>query len=287
MPSVPPTSIATRKRTRSTNVSENNHDHQQTASSSTLPTTITTSINNTNSSHLTTTAAVNAPPKRQRNNPPPTGPPPPIAPRTTYSFRNRSLTPDPRHLTTRFPSVHPPPSRSNNRQRYNLRARRPQSQVRLPQVSTTQPIIPPRRTRPPIPPINQTIPSSASSSTIVNQSSSLTLQSSTSVSPPTPRPLSVIPPIINPTPPVIQPRQYRLVYISDDDDEPQATATVVNTTFDLVTEDEDDELIRSHIAARHRLSRSTTGIGLNTRLRTSAAMPSSATSTSSSSSSSS
>ncbi|CAF5197349.1 unnamed protein product, partial [Rotaria sp. Silwood1] len=29
--------------------------------------------------------------------------------------------------------------------------------------------------------------------------------------------------------------------------------------------DDDDELIRSHIAARHRLSRSTTGIGLNTR----------------------
>ncbi|CAF2692026.1 unnamed protein product [Rotaria sp. Silwood2] len=287
MPSVPSTSIATRKRTRSTNISENNHDHQQTASSSTLPTTITTSIN-TNSSHSTNIVAVNGPPKRQRNNPPPTGPPPPVAPRTSYSFRNRSLTPDPRHLTTRFPSVHPPSSRSSNRQRYNLRPRRPQSQVRLPTVSATQPIIPPRRIRPPIPPINQTIPSSSSSSfTNVNQSSSLTLQSS-SLSPPTARPSSIlIPPITHPTPPVIQPRQYRLVYISDDDDEPQGTATIVNTTFDLVTEDDDDELIRSHIAARHRLSRSTAGAGFNTRLRTSAVVPSSATSTSSSSSSSS
>ncbi|CAF0793991.1 unnamed protein product [Rotaria sordida] len=290
MPSVPPTSIATRKRTRSTNMSENNHDHQQTASSNTSTTTITTLINN-NSSHSTNTVTVNAPPKRQRNNPPPTGPPPPVAPRTTYSFRNRSLTPDPRHLITRFPSVHPPSSRSNNQQRYNLRSRRPQSQVRLPQVPTTHPIIPPRRTRPLIPPIIQTT-TSASSSTNVNQSSSLTLQTSL-LSPSPPRPpsasiLPVVPPITHLTPPMIQPRQYRLVYISDDDDEPQATATVVNTTLDLVTEDDDDELIRSHIASHHRLSRSTVGAGFNTRLRTGvAAVPSSATSTSSSSSSSS
>ncbi|CAF5070196.1 unnamed protein product, partial [Rotaria magnacalcarata] len=42
--------------------------------------------------------------------------------------------------------------------------------------------------------------------------------------------------------PIVQPRQYRLVYISDDDDSPNTTtqpsASMVNTTFNLVTDDE-------------------------------------------------
>ncbi|CAM2703094.1 unnamed protein product [Rotaria socialis] len=297
MPSVPPTSIGTRKRTRSTNISESNHDHQHVAASSTI---LPPATSISHSLHATNTVAVNAPPKRQRNNPPPTGPPPPVAPRTAYSLRNRSLTPDPRHPSTRFPSVQTTsPSRAANRPRYNLRPRRPQSQIRLPQVSTTQPIITPRRNHPVIPPINQTI-APASPSANLNQSSLLTFQTATTTttttaSPPllplSPLPLISIPPVIPPiphsTPHVIQPRQYRLVYISDDDDDPQATATVVNTTFDLVTDDEDEDFIRSQFATRHRTTRSTSGVAPNTRFRTITAVPSSAVSTSSSSSSSS
>ena len=271
MPQLPPTSMATRKRTRSTNVSENNVDHQQATSSNTIPTTIATSVNI--SSLPTNTNAANAPPKRQRNNPPPTGLPPPVAPRTSYSLRNRSLTPDPRHPSTRFPSLHATSSTSTNRQRYNLRFRRPQSQIRLPQVPTPHPTIAPRRIRRPIPPIAQTTLSSPSINT--NQSSLSLPPESIPSSPhppptlPTPVPvLPGIPPVTLPTPPVIQPRQYRLVYISDDDDDQptttHATATIVNTTFNLVTDDEDDELIRPQVA-RRRTSRSTSGAGLNTR----------------------
>ncbi len=265
MPQLPPSLMATRKRTRSTNVSENNVDHQQAASSNTIPTTVSTSV--TISSLPTNTSAANAPPKRQRNNPPPTGPPPPVAPRTNYSLRNRSLTPDPRHPSTRFPSLHATSSTSANRQRYNLRPRRPQSQIRLPQVPTPQPHVAPRRIRRPIPPIAQTTPSSSSAN--VAQPTSLPIQPPL-VPPPTasiPVP-PVIPPLAHPTAPMIQPRQYRLVYISDDDDElprtTQGTATVVNTTFNLVTDDEDDEPIRPQ-AARRRTSRSTSGAGFNTR----------------------
>ena len=247
MPPLPSTSMATRKRTRSTNISENNIEHQQTASTNSIPTTTATSVNI--STLPPTAVATNAPPKRQRNNPPPTGPPPPVTPRTTYSFRNRSLTPDPRHPSTRFPSLQTSSlssasPRSANRQRYNLRPRRPQSQVRLPQVPTPHPIIPPRRIRRPIPPIAQTL---SSSSTNAIQPSSLPIQPPAAPPPPPPpAPVPpVIPPVTLPIPPVIQPRQYRLVYISDDDDEPtQATATIVNTTFNLVTDDEEDELIR-------------------------------------------
>ena len=276
MPPLPPASIATRKRTRSTNIAENNSDHSPAVSSNTLSSTMPTSINI--SPLATSTIAVNAPPKRQRNNPP-VGIPPPITPRSSYSLRNRSVTPDPRHPSIRFPSVHTSSIRSAHRQLYSLRSRRPQSQVRLPQVSTTHPIIAPRRSRPPIPPINnQTTTSSTSSSTTFNQPSSLTLQSLRSrsslrpapVPPPPPPPAppvaisSVMPPTLYPTPPAIQPRQYRLVYISDDDDEPAATATIVNTTFGLVTDDEDDEPIRSPITHR-RVSRSSSGAGLNAR----------------------
>ena len=271
MPSLPPTSIATRKRTRSTNIAENNGDHSPAAASNTL---MPTSINI--SPLATSTIAVNAPPKRQRNNPPPVGPPPPITPRSSYSLRNRSVTPDPRHPAIRLPSVHTSSMRSAHRQSYNLRSRRPQSQVRLPQVSTIHPIIAPRRSRPLIPPINNQ--TTTSSSIAFNQLSSSTLQSLRSrsspqlgppLSPPPPPPppasmSSVMPSNVYPTPPVIQPRQYRLVYISDDDDEPAATTTIVNTTFNLVTDDEDDEPIRPPTTHR-RVSQSSSGTGLNAR----------------------
>lgn len=263
MPSLPSASIGTRKRTRSTNVTENNNDHHPALSAHTLPTMASTTSRPYApvSANLTT---ANAPPKRQRNNPPSTGPPPPVAPRTSYSLRNRSLTPDPRHPLTRFPSVNSPTSRSVNRPRYNLRPRRPQSQVRLPQVSTPHPMIPPRRMRPPIPPIIQTASLSVSSSTNAHQTSSVAapLVPSTT-SPPISVP-PVIPPITLPPPPVIQPRQYRLVYISDDDDEPQGTATFVNTTLDLVTDDEDDDILRAH-TTRLRSSRTAPGPNMSTR----------------------
>jgi hypothetical protein len=243
----PPTpSLASRKRTRSTNITENHIDHQQTASSNSITTTAT-SVNIT--PLPPSSIPVNAPPKRQRNTPPA----PPILPRTSYPLRNRSLTPNPRQSLTRFPSLHTPSSTSTNRQRYNLRPRRPQSQVRLPQVPTPHPIIAPRRIRRPIPPIAQT--------TTIIQPPALPIHP-----PPPPPALPPPAPPILPTPPFIQPRQYRLVYISDDDDgdphaRTQATATVVNTTFNLVTDDEEDELIRPQ-AARRRTSG--TG-GINTR----------------------
>ena len=186
MPSSNPT--MSRKRTRSTNVSESNDDPQQATSTST----------NT------------APPKRQRNNPS-------SALRTDYSLRNRSVTSD--------------------TQRYNLRPRTSQSQVRLPAISSTpHPTTISRRTRHHIP------------STIPN----------------------ITPQQQQPMLPAIQPRQYRLVYISDDDDRhhhhhhhhqpttaAQSSPNIVNTTFNLITDDEDDEPRRVQIPPR-RTARSTT-----------------------------
>jgi hypothetical protein len=171
-------STVSRKRTRSTNVSESNNDPEQ----------------------ATSTSTSTAPPKRQRNNPPSTS-------RTNYALRNRSV--------------------ASDAQRYNLRPRTTQSQVRLPAISTPHPTIIPRRTRRHIP---STIP--------------------------------IITPQEQPILPVTQPRQYRLVYISDDDDQPtttmtQSSPTIVNTTFNLVTDDEDDEPRRPQVLHR-RTARSTT-----------------------------
>jgi hypothetical protein len=167
-----PTSTASRKRTRSTNVSESDTDHQPATS------TIV-------SSHPTNTA----PPKRRRNNPPTS--------RTNYSLRNRSITPDLRQST----SI----DTSTNSERYNLRPRRPQLQL-----SNPHPITIPRRTRHQTPSTVQQEP---------------------------------------PPSTVIQPRQYRLVYISDDDDQSptgtQPSTTIVNTVYD-----ETDEAIRSRRTVR-------------------------------------
>jgi len=276
---MPTPSIATRKRTRSTNLTENHIDQSQSTSTNTLSTnTASVSL----SSVPTNTTSVNGPPKRQRNNPPGIGavpPPPPVAPRTSYSFRNRSLTPDPRHPSARFPSLNAPASRSNTRSRYNLRPRRPQSQIRLPQMPPAQPTVPPRHIRRPIPPIAQ---STTSTSLFTTNNQAL---SSTVLTSPLSNPIAVLPNIPSvvtiPTPPAIQPRQYRLVYISDDDDEniPTTTTTTGQTTeFNIVT---NDDLIRPR-----RSSRTTSGVDVSTRLRTTIAIPSSASSTSSSSSSS-
>ncbi len=265
MPPVTPTSMATRKRTRSTNISENNNNHPLTASTNAIQSTTATAVSIP--SLPTNTVPVNAPPKRQRNNPPSAGPPPPVPPRSSYSFRNRSLTPDPRHPSARFPSLNPLSSRSPTRQRYNLRPRRPQSQVRLPQVPTPNPTIPPRRIRRPIPPIVQSTTTSLSTN-IIQSSSELSPSSPPLTLPPPVSVLPGIPPVTLPTPPVIHPRQYRLVYISDDDDitaaTTQPTTTIINTTLNLVTDDEDDELVRPQ-GTRRRASRSTSGAGLNTR----------------------
>ncbi len=178
----PSTSTVSRKRTRSSHVSESNNDSQPTTSTS-------------------TSAAPPKRPKRQRNNP--------STSRTNYSLRNRSVTSD--------------------TQRYNLRPRTSQSQVRVPETSTSHPItIVPHRTRHPISPTISNI---------------------------TPQEQTILP--------ATQPRQYRLVYISDDDDHQPTTATtsttptVVNTTFNLVTDDEDDEPRRPQVTSR-RTPRSTT-----------------------------
>jgi len=175
----PSNSTVSRKRTRSTNVSESNDDSQQ--STSTIA-----------PSHA-------APPKRRRNNPS----------RTNYSLRNRSVTSDAQQS-------------SINTQRYNLRPRNSQSQVRLPRAPT------PRRTR-------RQIPSAIPNTTQQEQ------------------PLS----------PVAQPRQIRLVYISDDDAQPTTTTQSPPPTFNLITDDEDDEPRRPSVPPRRR-SRSTA----NSRPRT-------------------
>jgi len=181
----PATSTVSRKRTRSTTISESNNDHEPATSTSTIVSSLPTNA---------------APPKRQRNNPPP------IEPHANYSLRNRSSTSD--------------------SQRYNLRPRRPQTQISLPQVSTSLP----RRTR-------RRIPSSIP--TISRQE--------------------------QPTPSVAQPRQYRLVYISDEDDQPttttQPSTTIVNSTFNLVTDDDDDEPM-----PLRRTPRPTSNTNHNTRL---------------------
>lgn len=266
MPPLPPTSMATRKRTRSTNVSENNIDHQQTSalniSHTTASTTTAAAATPVHASpRLSHTANVNAPPKRQRNNPPPL-----VPPRTSYSFRNRSLTPDPRHPSARYPSFNVPLSRSPTRPRYNLRPRRPQSQTRLPQVPTAPPTVTPRRARRPIPPINRITPTppmtnSTHLSASIHRASSPMYAAHASL-------LPEIPSMILSTPPVIQPRQYRLVYISDDDDEIPMTArepvTLINTMVNLATDDEDDER-RRPVPIQRRISRSTSGAGLHIR----------------------
>ena len=268
MPLPTSTSLATRKRTRSSNVTESLTDHHATNSHASFATSSTTTTLNI-SARSAQTMPVNAAPKRQRNNPPAPMPSPPVRPRTNYSLRNRSITPDPRHPTTRFPSLNTgssstslAPSRiptASTAQRYNLRSRRPQSQVRLPQVPTPHPTAAPRRTRRPIPPITPTISSS-------NSSSITGLQSTPLIVPPPPP--SSIPSLSFPVPPSIQPRQYRLVYISDDDDDlptnGHGTATFVNTTLNLVTDDEDDEYTRP-ATVRRQPTRSISGAGLNAR----------------------
>ena len=273
MPSLPANLMATRKRTRSTNVTENNVDHQQvittTAAAATTTTVASNTISNAAASSTTMsslpTNTVNVPPKRQRNNPPPTGPPPPVAPRTSYSLRNRSLTPDPRRPSTRFPSVN---TTSTVRQRYNLRTRRPASQVRLPQVPAPHPTVPPRRFRRPIPPIAQATPISSTTNIIHPIFEPIPpLILSPSVLPTIPA-LSPIPPIIHPTPPNVQPRQYRLVYISDEDDEqpirsPNAN-TIVESVYNLIAA-EDDNLSTTTTAGISRTPRQGFSVGFNTR----------------------
>ena len=272
MPLPTSTSLATRKRTRSSNVTESLTDHHATNSHASFATSSTTTTLNI-SARSAQTMPANAPPKRQRNNPPAPIPSPPVRPRTHYSLRNRSITPDPRHPSTRFPSLNTG-STSNSlttsriptaatAQRYNLRSRRPQSQVRLPQVPTPHPTAAPRRTRRPIPPIPPTI-SSSNASTITG------IQSTPLIVPPLPPPPppSSVPSLAFPVPPTIQPRQYRLVYISDDDDDlplsGHGTATFVNTPLNLVTDDEDDEYTRA-ATIRRQPTRSISGAGLNAR----------------------
>ena len=201
----PPTSTISRKRTRSPNASENSSDHEHATSTST-----------NDSPQL----ASRAPSKRQRNHPPS---------RTNYSLRNRSITSDDQHSSTRLPSL----DASTSSQRYNLRPRHSQSQVHSSQASTQHPTSISHL-------IRRQISTSITDSAQQDQSTSST----------------------------VQPRQYRLVYISDDDDQPttsmQPSTAIVNTTFDLVTDDEDDELIRPSVPPR-RTARSTANTGQNTR----------------------
>jgi hypothetical protein len=89
MPLPLPGLIATRKRTRSTNITENNTDHQQ-ASTSLAMLTANSIPSATLLSRPTNGLPLTAPPKRQRNNPPVAILPPPVLPRTNYSLRNRS-----------------------------------------------------------------------------------------------------------------------------------------------------------------------------------------------------
>ena len=283
MPPPISSSIATRKRTRSTNVTENNPDHQSIAVSST-PITHTATASNT-SGHVFTRSSngvtISGLPKRQRNNPPTTTASmtaltaPPVPPRSIYSLRNRSLTPDPRQTAnTRFPSLHASSSRSVTRPRYNLRRRRPQSQVRLPDIATPYPVVAPRRLRrPTVAQLGQRL--SASTSSLLNVRQTSTTSIPPSAPPPEPPPpsmtpivTSVVSPMTFSMPPAIQPRQYRLVYISDDDDDlpsnPQGSTTLVNTTINLVTDDEDEEYIRPPMG-RRGASRSISSTGLQTR----------------------
>ncbi|UJR21360.1 hypothetical protein I4U23_024452 [Adineta vaga] len=183
----PPATTVSRKRTRSTNISENNNNHEPSTSTvvSSLPTNP-------------------APRKRKRNNPSTTDSQP------NYSLRNRSTTPE--------------------SQRYNLRPRCPPIQIHLPQVSTSHlTTIPPRTRRQT--PTTITTPSSTTQHDLPSSST-------------------------------VQPRQYRLVYISDDDDNNQPTTTSSSSTtiVNLATDNEP-------IPAR-RTARSTTSIVHHTRSRT-------------------
>lgn len=191
----PPTSTVSRKRTRSTNASENNADQEQATSTSTIE----------------SSEQMNTAPKRRRNNPPS---------RTNYALRNRSRAADTRYASTQISSI----DNSTNTQRYNLRPRILQSQS-----STTLPV---RN-------VGQRVPSTATTQSEQTTSS------------------------------VTQPRQYRLVYISDDDDTPTAPTTqsstgIVNTTFNLVTDSENDAMIRPQAQSR-RAARPTSSIGHSTR----------------------
>ncbi|CAF0962047.1 unnamed protein product [Adineta ricciae] len=296
MASLPSRSMATRKRTRSTNVTENNVDHQHTTTTTAIGTGTLVAVSNTISAigsssvampPLPATAnALNAPPKRHRNNPPPRRLPPPVAPRASYSLRNRSLTPDPRHSLTRFPSVS---TTSTTRQRYNLRTRRPASQIRLPQVPAAYPAVAPRRFRQPIPPIN---PATHASAAPASSTYSPLISPPPPVLPP-PIPVTIpisssVIPLVPPPPPVVQPRQYRLVYISDEDDEQQpvtspTTDTIVESVYNLLAADGDNLSTRTTLGLG-RTSRATSGAGFNIRSRATTATPLSASSTSSSSS---
>lgn len=178
----PPTTTVSRKRTRSTNLADDNHDSEPSTSAlvSSLPTNP-------------------VPPKRQRNNSSES------ESHSSYSLRNRSVTSD--------------------SQRYNLRPRRSQTQAQLPSSSTAQPAAVPRRAR----------------------------RQTPSTAPPTSNPPHELPPSTD-----VPSRQYRLVYISDEDDEqPTSSAASSATIVNLVT---DNETI-----APRRTARSTSNTTHNTR----------------------
>lgn len=127
---------------------------------------------------------------------------------------------------TSDPAPIPSLDRPSNSQRYNLRPRTTQAQVHSSRSSTANP----RRIRRPNP---IAIPR---------------------ITPPE-RPISPVP----------QARQYRFVYISEDDDHQpttitpatQSSSTMTNTTLNLITDDEDEEPHRTQIQPR-RTVRSTT-----------------------------
>lgn len=275
------TSITTRKRTRSNNINENGVDHQQAT-----PTVVGTQLSRTTAtsanilSRTTNPNPISGLPKRQRNNPPTsTAMPPPIPPRSIYSLRNRSLTSGTRQpVVGRFPSLTANTTRSATRNRYNLRPRQTSSQVTLPDiaVSSSNPTAAPRRIRRPITSSVNTTPLSSTTPLLTG------IQTTPTNIPPSAPPPEPPPPISTTSSlsmtrssiplsaaPAIPPRQYRLVYLSDDDDElpsnrPTATTAFLNRTINLVTDDEDEEYIRPPIS-RRGASRSISGAGLQTR----------------------
>ena len=195
----PPMPTVSRKRTRSTHVSDSDDDSSQIRSTSTI-----------DSSHSPSTTL----PKRQRNNPS-------SASHTNYSLRHRSVTSEPAPI----PSI----DRSSNSQRYNLRPRTSQSQVRSSRGS---------------------IAHSTTISRRIRRQNPIAIPRIT----PPERPISPLP----------QARQYRFVYISDDDNQPttntpitQSSPMITNTTLNLITDDEDEEPRRTQIPTR-RTVRSTT-----------------------------
>jgi hypothetical protein len=142
----------------------------------------------------------------------------------------------------------------------------------------SQPSVAPRRIHRPISSIAQTMSISSSPSINTIQTSSLSTLPSmvvaaaaaavTATTSPSPPPVPFVSPLPLPIPPVIQPRQYRLVYISDDDDETpvstQSTTSAVDSTFNFITGDEEDSFARTP-SSRHRSSRSMSGANLSTR----------------------